>query len=72
MHRIKGLLIPWDPDGHIIKNPHHKEPLGIIVTFHFAPYLTCLVAFTTGDGLPLTLGKGFAEGGPRQRALGEF
>ena len=21
---------------------------------------------------PLTLGKGFAEGGPRQRALGEF
>jgi hypothetical protein len=24
MHRIKGLLIPWDPDGHIIKNPHHN------------------------------------------------
>jgi len=24
------------------------------------------------DKGPLTLGKGFAEGGPRQRALGEF
>ena len=54
MHRIKGLLIPWDPDGHIIKNPHHNETLGIIVTFHFAPYLTCLVAFAYIPYYPTT------------------